>query len=135
MILKLKSPCELFTKEGKKEFRAGSYSIEKEGIQIDHWFLSGLIQGGQAEIFEKDPAPEYKHLPDSDILKKAPEPLSLNKPFSWESVVGKEEIEEIIPAKEEIVPEKEEVKEVEEKTEQKREEPVKVEVKKKFKKK
>jgi len=99
MILKLKSPCELFTKEGKKEFRAGSYSIEKEGIQIDHWFLSGLIQGGQAEIFEKDPAPEYKHLPDSDILKKAPEPLSLNKPFSWESVVGKEEdiVEEIIP--------------------------------------
>lgn len=128
MILKLKSPCELFTKEGKKEFRAGSYSIEKEGIQIDHWFLSGLIQGGQAEIFEKDPAPEYKHLPDSDILKKAPEPLSLNKPFSWESVVGKEDVEE-------IVPEKEEVKEVEEKTEQKREEPVKVEVKKKFKKK
>ena len=127
MILKLKSPCELFTKEGKKEFRAGSYSIEKEGIQIDHWFLSGLIQGGQAEIFEKDPAPEYKHLPDSDILKKAPEPLSLNKPFSWESVVGKEDVEE-------IVPEKEEVKEVEEKTEQKREEPVKVEVKKKFKK-
>lgn len=128
MILKLKSPCELFTKEGKKEFRAGSYSIEKEGIQIDHWFLSGLIQGGQAEIFEKDPAPEYKHLPDSDILKKAPEPLSLNKPFSWESVVGKEDVEE-------IVPEKEEVKEVEEKVEQKSEEPVKVEVKKKFKKK
>lgn len=128
MILKLKSPCELFTKEGKKEFRAGSYSIEKEGIQIDHWFLSGLIQGGQAEIFEKDPAPEYKHLPDSDILKKAPEPLSLNKPFSWESVVGKEDVEE-------IVPEKEEVKEVEGKVEQKSEEPVKVEVKKKFKKK
>jgi hypothetical protein len=125
MILKLKSSCELLTNNGRKSFRPGSYNIEKEEIVKDHWFLLGLVQGGQAEILKKDSAPVFKHLPNSEAARKQPEPIDLGKPFSWDQVVGKEEaekVEEIIPeqkAEEKVVEEVEEI-----------EQPIKVEIKK-----
>jgi len=93
MILKLKSSCELLTNNGRKSFRPGSYNIVKEGILKDHWFLLGLVQGGQAEILKKDSAPVFKHLPNAEEIRKQPEPIDINKPFTWEQVVGKEEVE------------------------------------------
>lgn len=131
MILKLKSSCELLTNNGRKSFRPGSYNIVKEGILKDHWFLLGLVQGGQAEILKKDNAPAFKHLPNAEEIRKQPEPIDLGKPFSWDQVVGKEEgerVEEIIPekkAEEKVVEEVEEIEEVKE-----AEQPIKVEIKK-----
>jgi len=128
MILKLKSSCELLTNNGRKSFRPGSYNIVKEGIAKDHWFLLGLVQGGQAEILKKDSAPVFKHLPNAEEIRKQPEPIDLGKPFSWEQVVGKEEVEEIAPekkAEEKVVEEVEEIEEVKE-----AEQPIKVEIKK-----
>lgn len=94
MILKLKSPFELYTREGRKEFKPGNYNIEEQGIDLNHWFLRGLLKNNRAEIIENGSAPAYKHLPDSEIMKKAaPAPIDINKPFTWEQVVGKEEVE------------------------------------------
>lgn len=94
MILKLKSPFELYTREGRKEFKPGNYNAEEQGIDLNHWFLRGLLKDGRVETIEKNNAPVYKHLPDSEIMKMAaPAPIDINKPFTWEQVVGKEEVE------------------------------------------